>query len=127
MPIQKVTLGELREIAPSMRKDDAGAQNQFRYAPMFLPVDATSKKDTGVVKVVTRQKFLDENINHWVQWRFTQGAALGLGVAALALIGVNVLLSGAAALGAGYCYGEYKKKDFIINRLLKNRWLLEGT
>ncbi len=126
MPVQTVTLGELKEIAPQLKKE-AEERPPFRYSPMFLPVDATAKKDIGVVKVVTRQKFLDENIGHWIKWRTYQGASVALGIAALALLSTNVLLSGAAALGAGYCYGQYKRKDFIINRLLKNRWLLEGT
>jgi len=127
MPVQKVTIGELRAIAPQIKTTAGGEQAQFRYAPMFLPVDATAKKDSGVVKVVTRQKFLTENINHWIKWRAYQGASLGLGIAAVAFLGMNVMLSGAAALGAGYCYGKYKWQDFIVNQLLKNRWLLEGT
>ncbi len=124
MAVQNVTLGELRRMAPHIAR--AGG-NQFRYSPMFLPVDATAKKGTGVVKVSTRQKFLNENIDAWVKWNSYRFFAMGLGVAALATLNVNILLSGAAAVGAGYCYGQYKRKDFIINGILKKRWLLEGT
>jgi hypothetical protein len=125
MSTHNVNLGQLKEIAPSLRKDTE--QNQFRYAPMFLPVDATEKKGTGVVKVVTRQSFLDENIDTWVKWNMYKGVSAGLGIAALALLGTNIVLSGAAALAAGYYYGQVKRKEFIVTNLLKKRWLLEGT
>jgi hypothetical protein len=97
------------------------------YAPMFLPVDAGSKRDSGVIRVVTRQKFLDENIDHWVKWHTFRTGAVACALGAIVLLPVNVALSGAAALGAGYCYGQFKRKDFIVNNLLKHRWMLEGT
>jgi hypothetical protein len=132
-----VTLGEFKAGMPPGRLKQAAAQAaapaagetklSFNYAPMFLPVDATAKKSEGVVRVVTRQKFLDENIDHWVKWHGFRAGAVVCGVAAVLFLPVNVLFSGAAAVGAGYCYGHFKRRDFQVNYLLKHRWLLEGT
>ena len=103
------------------------AMLSHNYAPMFLPVDAGSKKDSGVIKVVTRQKFLDENIDHWVKWHSYRAGTVACAIGALILLPQSFLLSGVAAVGAGYCYGQFKRKDFQVNNLLKHRWLLEGT
>jgi hypothetical protein len=127
MAVQTVTLGELKQAAPQLKGAAAAPKNAFNYAPMFLPVDATEKKGQGVVKVVTRQKFLDENIGVWVKWNAYKGTALMLGVVALFLLPTSIYLSGAAALGAGYCYGQFKRNQYVIEAILQRRWLLEGT
>ncbi len=122
----KVTLRELKELAPHIEAQEAQHKN-YQVLPMFLPTDISAKKGTGVVKVVTRQNFMNEGIGNWVLYNTYRGGAVALGVLALVTFPVNIYLSALFGLGAGYSYGKFKFKDFIINHQLRERWLLEGT
>ncbi len=94
---------------------------------MFLPTDISSKKDSGVIKVVTRQAFMDEKITHWVLYNSTRAGTYIMAAAALLLIPVNVFFAAIAGLGAGYLYGKYKFYTFMAIEQPRHRWLLEGT
>jgi len=102
-------------------------KRDYQMLPMFLPADISDKKGTGVVKVVTRQGFMNETIENWVLYNTYRGATVSLGVLALMTFPVNVYLSALFGIGAGFAYGKFKFKDFIINKQLRHRWLLEGT
>jgi len=94
---------------------------------MFLPTDISGKKGKGTIQIVTRQKFMDEGIQNWIYYHSYRAAAGALAIVAIMLYPVSPYLSVGAAIGAGYAYGQHKWKDFIVNQLMKNRWLLEGT
>ncbi|MFH1199545.1 MAG: hypothetical protein V1708_00600 [Candidatus Micrarchaeota archaeon] len=120
------TISELKEIAASQGHDEEPAKN-YQVLPMFLPTDISAKKGTGVIKVVTRQSFMNEGITNWVLYNTFRGLTVVMAAVALMLFPINVYLSALAAIGAGYAFGKFKFKDFIINHQLKQRWLLEGT
>mgnify|MGYP001611846700 CR=1 FL=1 len=121
-----VTVSELKRMAPGLQHPEEERKN-YQVLPMFLPTDISSKKGTGVIKVVTRQGFMNESISTWVLYNAFRGLTGLMAVVALMLFPVNIYLSALAAIAAGYAYGKFKFKDFIINHRLKERWLLEGT
>ena len=126
LKMANVTVSELKQIAPTLRGQEPQARN-YQVLPMFLPTDISSKKGTGVIKVVTRQAFMNEGISNWVLYNAFRGLTGMLAVVAIMLFPVNIYLSALAGIGAGYAYGKFKFKDFIINQQLRRRWLLEGT
>ena len=121
-----VTVSELKRISPSIQQPGEDRKN-YQVLPMFLPTDISSKQGTGVIKVVTRQAFMNEGISNWVLYNAFRGLTGLMAVVALMLFPVNIYLSALAAIAAGYAYGKFKFKDFLINHQLKERWLLEGT
>ena len=125
--VEKVSISDLRGMAPRFSTPASAARRNHQVMPMFLPTDISSKKGTGVIKVVTRQNFLNDTIYKWVSLHSTLAATVILGIVALLLIPVNLLLAAVAALSAGYFYGRYQEFDYRVNRELKHRWLLEGT
>lgn len=125
--VEQVSISELKGRAASYNVPSAPSRNNHQVMPMFLPTDMSAKKGTGVIKVVTRQNFMNETIGRWVYLHTSLAATIILALAALLLLPVNLLLSGVAALGAGHFYGKHQELDFRINRELKHRWLLEGT
>lgn len=122
----RVTVSELKQIAPSLQAQEEHRRN-YQVLPMFLPTDISHKRGTGVVKVVTRQAFMNEGISNWVLLNAFRGLTGIMAIVAIMLFPVNIYLSALAAISAGYAYGKYKFKDFLINHLMKERWLLEGT
>ncbi|MBU1198031.1 hypothetical protein KJ765_06005 [Candidatus Micrarchaeota archaeon] len=122
----KVSLQQLKSMASSLQQEPE-KKRDYQMLPMFLPADISDKKGTGVVKVVTRQGFMNETIENWVLYNTYRGATVSLGVLALMTFPVNVYLSALFGIGAGFAYGKFKFKDFIINKQLRHRWLLEGT
>jgi hypothetical protein len=122
----KVTIGELKQVGPSFIKH-IEPQKNYQVAPMFLPTDITSKKGTGVIKVVTRQAFMNEKITHWVLYNTTRAATYVMAAVSLILLPTSILFAGVAGLAAGYFYGKYKFYTFMAIEQPRHRWLLEGT
>ncbi|MFH0972281.1 MAG: hypothetical protein V1835_07005 [Candidatus Micrarchaeota archaeon] len=124
--MNKMTISQLKHVGPSMIAHEA-PKKDYQVTPMFLPTDISSKKGTGVMKVVTRQEFMNEKITHWVLYNSTRAGTYVLAGAALLLLPYNILFSGIAGLGAGYLYGKYKFYTFMAIEQPRHRWLLEGT
>jgi hypothetical protein len=125
--VHKVSFQELKQIAPSLQPVPVEEKKPFQVTPMFLPTDISSKRGTGVIKVVTRQAFMNEKITHWVLYNSTRAATYIAAVAALVLLNVNIILAAIAGLAAGYFYGKYKFYTFMAIAQPRHRWLLEGT
>ena len=120
-------LQNLSEVKAVIPPKPGAPPLDYNYAPMFIPMDVSSKKEDGVLKVVTRKDFLRQVIKTWRQYHIFKNAAyaLGIGGGLLALSG-NLVLGGAAIIGAGYCFARFKTENFWISRY-KNRWLYEGA
>ncbi|HLC48656.1 MAG TPA: hypothetical protein VJI13_06290 [Candidatus Norongarragalinales archaeon] len=125
--VHKVSFAQLKQIGPSLQAPIQEPKKEFQVTPMFLPADISAKSGTGVIKVVTRQGFMNEKITHWVLYNSTRAATYISAVAALFLINVNILLAAVAGLAAGYFYGKYKFYYFYAIVQPRHRWLLEGT
>ncbi len=102
-----------------------GEDGDWRKTQMFLPV---ASEGQSVIKVTTRQSFLNNGISAWRSWQLTRvGAAVaGAGAVWLFFAG-QPILAGAGALVAGWLYGQHVRVGFFITKLLKKRYLLEGT
>ncbi|MFH1751022.1 MAG: hypothetical protein ABH863_05060 [Candidatus Micrarchaeota archaeon] len=118
---------QLKRISPSLAPKTVEEKKAFQVAPMFLPADISSKRGTGVIKVVTRQDFMNTGITNWVLYNSTRAATIILAIAALFLLTVNILLAAVAGLAAGYFYGKHKFYTFMAIVQPRHRWLLEGT
>lgn len=87
----------------------------------------TKEAKKGAMEVTTRQKFLDVAIPMWRAYHLHRAYAIVLGIAAIGLLPVNIYLSAGAAALAGRYYGDHVWKWFYINKMLKRRWIFEGT
>ncbi|MDP2717511.1 MAG: hypothetical protein Q8P02_02090, partial [Candidatus Micrarchaeota archaeon] len=81
----------------------------------------------AVIMVQRRQEFLTKAITDWREFHGYRAASIAAGIAAVLLLFSNIYLSAAAAMAAAWMYGEFLKKDFTINQLMKKRYLLEST
>ncbi|MFH1106712.1 MAG: hypothetical protein V1787_02350 [Candidatus Micrarchaeota archaeon] len=122
-----VTVSQLKRIAPSLGHEHGVRDKNYQMVPMFLPTDVTSKGGKGVIKVVTRQGFMNEGISDWVMMNTTRGMTMLLAIVALMLFPVNIYLAALAGIGAGYAYGKYRFKEWLIKEEYRHRWMLEGT
>ncbi|MEK6954799.1 MAG: hypothetical protein AABX01_07335 [Candidatus Micrarchaeota archaeon] len=125
--VHKISYSQLRQMGPSLQAKEQVPEKNYQVTPMFLPADISSKRGTGVVKVVTRQEFMNTSITNWVLYNSTRAATYVLAVATLVLLNVNIVLAGVAGLAAGYFYGKYKFYTFMAIAQPRHRWLLEGT
>lgn len=125
--VHKMSFSQLKEIAPSLHPPHVEEKKAFQVQPMLLPTDISAKANTGVIKVVTRQAFMNEKITHWVLYNSTRAATYLSAVVALYLLTVNIILAAVAGLAAGYFYGKYKFYYFLAIAQPRHRWLLEGT
>ncbi len=125
--MRQVTYAQLKAIAPTLKAPPKDESKPYQVTPMFLPTDISAKKNTGVLKVVTRQSFMDTSITNWVLYNSTRAAAIILGAAALILLSVNWIFAAIAGLAAGYFYGKHKYYSFFAIVQPRHRWLLEGT
>lgn len=125
--VSKMTVGQLRHIAPSLHKIEKEPDKQYQVTPMFLPTDISSKKGSGVIKVVTRQALMNEKITHWVLYNSTRAATYVMAAATLILLPTSLPLAAVTGLAAGYFYGKYKYYYFYAIEQPRHRWLLEGT
>ncbi|MFH0972051.1 MAG: hypothetical protein ABIG96_00425 [Candidatus Micrarchaeota archaeon] len=117
---------QLKQVAPTLIKQEV-PKKEYQVSPMFLPTDISSKKGTGVIKVVTRQALMNEKITHWVLYNSTRAATYIMGAVTLILLPQNIILAGVAGLATGYFYGKYKFYTFMAVEQPRHRWLLEGT
>jgi hypothetical protein len=97
---------------------------EFEQTTMFTP---TATEGKAVITVQRRQDFLTKAITDWREYHGYRAASIAAGIAAVLLLFSNIYLSVAAAMAAAWAYGEYLKKDFIVNQLMKKRYLLEST
>src|SRR3989338_830240 len=103
-------------------KPESGGPD-FDQTTMFVPVATEGKP---VINVTKRQDFMDTSLATWREFHFYRAAAIMGGVLSVILLFSNVFLSAAVAMGAAWSYGEFLKKDFTINVLYKQRYLLES-
>jgi hypothetical protein len=120
--IKNVGLSQLKVLAASGAVKNPAPQ--YNPIPMFLP---TKTNGHNVANVITRQSFLDTNIDWWLRWRLMLVGTVVFAAAAVILLFVNGYLATAAGLAAGWAYGQYIWAGFYVNNLLKNRRLLETT
>ncbi len=117
----------LSELKGSVKPASVEQRTPYQYAPMFLPMDVESKKDDGVIKVVTRGKFLLDAIKVWREYHLYRSASLVLGfLCGVFLLTGNWVIAGVFGIGAGYSYGKFKYADHLVH-ILKTRWLYETT
>ncbi len=117
----------LSELKGSFKPEGAGQSPPYQYSPMFLPMDVESKKDDGVIKVVTRQKFLLDAIKTWREYHLYRSASLILGfLCGLFLLLSNWVIASVFGVGAGYAFGKFRLLELQVH-ILKTRWLLEST
>ncbi|MBI3588028.1 hypothetical protein HY095_02440 [Candidatus Micrarchaeota archaeon] len=122
--VEKLSVSEIRQMGLKPSSEPHAAHPKFTPVPMFLP---TRTFGNNVVTVMTRQKFLDANISHWIAWRVNKIIAYALSGAAIILLFSNVYLSALAGLGAGWFYGKFIWEQFYVTQLLGKRRLLEST
>lgn len=99
-------------------------EESFNYNPMFMPVSTQGKP---VMKVETRGGFLNGMVGMWRQLKASYFLTFLLGAMALLLLNYNVILAVITAAGAGWFFGTYTKWDFVMNKIMKKRTILEGT
>ena len=102
----------------------AKEQEGFIYNPMFMPVSTQGKP---VIKVETRGGFLNGMIGNWRELKASYFLTFLLGALALFLLNYNAVLAVIAAAGGGWFFGIYTKWDFVMNKIMKKRTLLEAT
>lgn len=90
--------------------------------PMFVPSEM--KPGDGVLQVTTRQNFVTEGINVWIDWHKYRMLAIFAGVGSLLLLSVHLWLAAGAALLAGWLYSMHLRVAHRIQLQLKTRRLL---
>lgn len=100
------------------------SEREWTYSPVWLPVQTEGR---GVMKVSTRQEFMNMELGNWRLIQVSRVAAIVLGVAALYALSWSVLVSAALALLAGWSWGVYARKTFFFEKVNRNREILEGT
>lgn len=121
--VVKTDLRGLRQMAAH---ETRGGQKQpsFTYSPVWLPVQT---EGNAVVKVTTRQEYLDGQLGQWRTIQLTRVAAIVLGVGALYALTWNILASAALAILAGWAWGVYARNAFFFEEVNRKREILEGT
>ncbi len=97
---------------------------EYDQTTMFIPVATEGK---AVINVQNRQNFLTTGISNWRLYHFYRAAAIMGALAAVWLLFTNAYLSAAAGMASAWSYGEFLKKDFMVNHIYKTRYLLEST
>ncbi|HIH20299.1 hypothetical protein J4220_00425 [Candidatus Micrarchaeota archaeon] len=100
------------------------SEREWTYSPVWLPVQTEGR---GVMKVSTRQEFMNMELGNWRLIQVSRVAAIVLGVGALYALTWSILVSAALALLAGWSWGVYARKAFFFERVNRNREILEGT
>ncbi|VVB70138.1 Uncharacterised protein [uncultured archaeon] len=117
----EVSLNELKELK-QQSKFTTKKKSEEQLTTMFMPMNTNG---VSLLEINTRQKFLDQSITGWREWKIYKVMALALAITAVYLLFVNVWLAAAAGGAAGWYFGEYIRRDFLINRMLKGRDLYE--
>jgi hypothetical protein len=120
-------LAQLKQLKESKGSGSAGGGAQaphYTPVPMFLPTETNGE---NIATVQTREKFIKDNIQIWLEWHAGRAGAVVLGVAALIALTQNGIVAAFLGLGAGFCYGRHIWRDFNINMLLKKRRMFEST
>ncbi len=115
---------DLRGLKGMVKSDSSGAAHEWTYSPVWLPVQTEGR---GVIKVSTRQEYMDFELGNWRMIQITRVAAIVLGVTALYFLTWSVLVSGVFALLAGWAWGVYARKAFFFENINRKREILEGT
>lgn len=106
------------------RKAGQPQERKFDYHQLFLPVATEGKP---VMKVTARHDFINGNLKIWREFHINRAATVAAAIGVILLLPISVYASAASAIGAGWFYGEYLKKNFHINKMLKARYMLEST
>ncbi|HIH20487.1 TPA: hypothetical protein HA244_04430 [Candidatus Micrarchaeota archaeon] len=94
------------------------------YSTVWMPVQTEGK---AVVKVQTRQGYLDKQLKDWRTIQLSRVVAIALGIAALFFLSFNAFVSAALGLAAGWFWGSYAKTAFFFEEVNRKREILEGT
>ncbi|MFH1246924.1 MAG: hypothetical protein V1644_00955 [Candidatus Micrarchaeota archaeon] len=90
--------------------------------PMFVPTQM--KPGDGVLEMTTRQKFVTEGINVWIDWHKYRILAILCAVGAMLLLSIHLWLSAGAGVLAGYFYSEHLRTSARIQLFYKTRRVL---
>ncbi|MEM4254848.1 MAG: hypothetical protein QXR53_00765 [Candidatus Norongarragalinales archaeon] len=115
---------DLQGLKGMAKGNSHASGHEWTYSPVWLPVQTEGK---GVMKVSTRQEYMDFELGNWRLIQISRVAAVVLGVGALYALGWSILVSGVLALMAGWAWGVYARKAFFFNEVNKKREILEGT
>ena len=110
------------KIGSSKKEQAKPTTDEPVVMPMFVPTQM--KPGDGVLEVTTRQKFVNEGINVWIEWHSNRVLAIISAVAALLLISVHLWLAAGAAVLAGYFYSMHLKVAHRIKLFYKTRRML---
>lgn len=117
----KTDLKGLKQVQPQA---GGSPRKEWTYSPVWLPVQTEGK---GVMKVSTRQEYMDLELGNWRTIQITRVAAIVVGVAALYALSWSVVVAGILALLAGWSWGVYARKAFFFENVNRKREILEGT
>ncbi|NUN11417.1 hypothetical protein HUU53_02120 [Candidatus Micrarchaeota archaeon] len=122
----KTSLNGLKHMAHELKHDhdDHGHKQDYAYTPMLMPAQTEGKP---VMKITTRQDYLDKTVGLWRRIQVNKGLGLILGVASLFLLSISPLFAGACAVLAGWIWGDYVTGKFYLYQVDGKRELLEGT
>ena len=109
-------------MAKSPSSSPAG--KDWTYSTVWMPVQTEGR---SVVKVQTRQEYIDKQLKDWRTIQISRVIALGLGIGALFFLSFNAFVSAALGLGAGWFWGDYVKTAFYFEEVNRKREILEGT
>lgn len=119
----RATINEVRGMVSS-GAFSVKQEKKFDYTPLFLPVATEGKP---VMKVTARHDFINNSLKEWRLFHITRTIAVVSAIGALVLLPINAFASAGAGIIAGWFYGEHLKKNFFINKMLKQRDMLEST
>ncbi|MFH1779660.1 MAG: hypothetical protein ABH803_00750 [Candidatus Micrarchaeota archaeon] len=122
--IEKTSLNELKHKAIKGEFASESPAKEYTNTPILMPV---SNDSDPVMRVTTRQAYLDFELGNWRSLNIQRGLGVVVGIVALFLLSVNPLMAGATALVAGWFWGGYARTAFFLYKITKNRELLEGT
>lgn len=118
----KTDLRGLKGMSPKIKA--VTSTPSFTYSPVWLPVQT---EGNAVVKVTTRQEYLSGQLGDWRTIQLTRVATIIFGIAALYFLSVNIFVSAALGVLAGWTWGVYTKKAFFFETVNRKREILEGT
>ncbi len=111
-----------RKIGFEKKPEVAKPTDDVVTMPMFVP--AQMKPGDGVLEMTTRQKFVTEGINVWIDWHANRVLAIVCAVGAMLMLAVNLWLSAGLGAAAGYFYSNHLKTAHRIQLFYKTRRLL---
>ncbi len=119
----KTTVASLKKMS-KQGKFTPAKPSAFNYQPLFLPV---ATEGHAIMKVTARHEFINNNVKEWRLFHTTRAISIIAAIGTLVLFPISPYASAASAITAGWYYGEFLKKDFNINKQLRERDMIEST